>query len=360
MKVLHVITSLQTGGAEKLMVDLLPRLNVKGITAEIAVFSNQQTPFSRQLEDLGVKIHWLNKGRNPYNIINLFRLKRLANQYDVIHAHNSICQLYSALVSLGSHKNFITTEHSTSNRRRSMTFYYGIEKWMYSRFKKIICISSKAEETLRDYIKLFDSPRIITINNGIDIKHFQDAMPNFEIVKSLPVGAQIITMVGSLRDAKDQDTIIKALSLLPDKFHLLIVGEGPRMNILKELTSKLNVDDRVHFLGVRSDIPEILKASNYAVMSSHWEGLSLSSVEGMSVGIPLIASDVDGLREVVDGAGILFSHGDYKQLASQIMFLYSNSQEYKRISNLCQLRASEFDISKTVSGYVKIYNSIPK
>jgi len=358
MKVLHVITSLNIGGAEKLMVDLLPRFRDEGIESELAVFSNTCTQFSQALEKKGIKIHWLNNDTNPYSPRNLYRLNQLCSKYDIIHAHNAICQLYTAIVSIGSNKKFVTTEHSTSNRRRKMKFYHWIDKWMYSRYNRIICVSQKAEESLRRHIGRFGDDSILTINNGVEIDRFENALPNKSIRNNLPENAVILTMVGSLRAAKDQDTIIRAISLLPENFHFFIVGDGIRKKDLSNLAKSLSVESRVHFLGIRNDIPEILKASDFAIMSSHWEGFALSSVEGMSVGIPVLASDVDGLREVVKDAGVLFPHQDYKSLAENVLRLSENRDFYMKIANNCHIRARKFDISNTVNHYTEVYKSL--
>lgn len=90
-------------------------------------------------------------------------------------------------------------------------------------------------------------------------------------------------------------------------------------------------------------------------MSSHWEGLSLSSLEGMSSGKPFIASDVDGLHEVVNGYGILFPEGNDKVLSEIILKLMSDKTLYTNIAQKCQKRAEEFDIEKTTSSYLTIY-----
>ena len=113
---------------------------------------------------------------------------------------------------------------------------------------------------------------------------------------------------------------------LPNDFHLFLVGDGVRRPELEALTQELSLGNRVHLLGLRTDVPNLLHAADYVVMSSHFEGLSLSSVEGMSVGKPFLASDVDGLREVVKGAGILFPHGDSETLAQAISNLADNPE----------------------------------
>ena len=92
-------------------------------------------------------------------------------------------------------------------------------------------------------------------------------------------------------------------------------------------------------------------------MSSHFEGLSLSSIEGMSVGKPFIASDVDGLREVVKDAGILFKHQDEKELAEAILKLSHNKDIYKSTADQCLTRALKYDITFMAQQYWQVYKN---
>ena len=111
-------------------------------------------------------------------------------------------------------------------------------------------------------------------------------------------------------------------------------------------------------LGVRNDVSEQLALSDVVVLSSHWEGLSLSSIEGMASGRPFIASDVDGLREVVQGAGILFEHGNHEQLANEIRRLCENPDYYAEVARRCQKRASQYDISIMAQQYHDLYQTL--
>ena len=94
------------------------------------------------------------------------------------------------------------------------------------------------------------------------------------------------------------------------------------------------------------------------VMSSHWEGLSLSNIEGMSVGKPFIASDVDGLREMTKGYGVLFPHGDDYTLSNEIKHLAEDRTFYNQIASQCYERAQQFDIKNMVYAYAKVYNQL--
>ena len=153
--------------------------------------------------------------------------------------------------------------------------------------------------------------------------------------------------------------MIKAFGLLPkDKFELWLVGDGVRRSELEGLAQLKGVSESTKFWGIRNDIPAILKSSDIVVMSSHFEGLSLSSIEGMSVGKPFIASDVDGLREITEGAGLLFEHGNYEQLAKLILDLSNNPELNKTLSGRCLHRALQYDIAKMVEGYISVYESL--
>ncbi len=359
MRILHVITSLQTGGAEKLMVDLLPRLRDMGLEVELAIFDGRITPFFEQLHEKGIPIHrFMPDGGNVYNPVNLWKLVRLIRQghYDIVHTHNTAPQLFAAIGSVLCSVVLCTTEHNTSNRRRGWRWYVAIDRWMYNRYRKVICISQKAEENLQQYIGLSKAD-ILTINNGVDIAKYANAAVSPDL-ESIAPGSRKIIMVAGFREQKDQDTLIKSLRYLQDRFHLFLVGDGARRGKLEALIEHEGMTGRVHLLGLRSDVPQLLHAADYIVMSSHFEGLSLSSVEGMSVGKPFLASDVDGLREVVKDAGILFPHGDSAQLAREILALEADTTRYHAIAEACGRRADNFDISAMASAYELCYKEI--
>ncbi len=353
MKILHVITSLATGGAENLVAQIVPRFIKSGFDVEVALFIDTDTSFKRQLTDAGVKVHCFSKGGSVYNPLHIIRLRRLLKQFDVIHTHNYAPQIFAAIANIGIRKILFTTEHNTSNRRRSWKGYAVIDRWMYSRYNRIICISKKAEENLRAFIAS-DSKRIVTINNGIDTKKFSEAeaLPGFR-----PSTVKAITMVAAFRWEKDQDTLIRAMSLLPKYFHLYLVGNGVRRKVCEALANELHLESRIHFLGLRNDVPHILKASDYIVMSSHFEGLSLSSLEGMAAGRPFLASDVDGLRDVVKGAGVLFKHKNAKDLADKIQWIDSTPEIYESVAANCSKHAADYDITIMVSNYITAYKN---
>ena len=363
--ILYVITSLEVGGAETLVVNLIPKLQELGHTVDLCVFDGAETPLMQRLENESAQTKIYKLGTGVYNPFYIFNLMKIMKKYDIVHTHNSSPQLFVAIASLFSCTKLVSTEHNTSNRKRNWKWYRPIESWMYGRYNHVICISKIAEEKLREYMGgdwlVKSSNRykaITTINNGIDVNAISKAVPYQELL-DLKESRKAILMVAGFRKQKDQDTVVKALSFWDkDKFEVWFAGIGERMEEVRQLSESLGVDDRVRFLGLRTDIPNVLKAADIIVMSSHWEGLSLSNVEGMSAHKPFIASDVNGLREVTKGYGILFPHEDAKALADEINQLAESKEYYDEVANRCYNRALEFDINKMVNGYNQVYQKV--
>ena len=355
MRILHVITSLRIGGAEKLMVDLLPILRDLGNEVELAIFDGIHTQFVEELKKNGIKIHIFGVNINVYNPLHLIKLRSYFNHFDIIHTHNTSPQLFAAIDSIGKKTILCTTEHNTSNKRREIKGLKWADKWMYSRYQKIICISDQAEKNLRNYLNSTSS-KIITIYNGVNLKSFINAQPNYSLKRNKD--KIIITMVAAFRPQKDHQTLFKAFKLLPDNYELWLVGDGEIRKEVEQMCEEEGVKERTIFWGLRKDVPTILKTSNILVMSSHYEGLSLSNVEGMSCGRPFIASDVDGLREVVKGYGVVFPHQDYQTLAKEIIRLTEDKEYADQIIRQCQTKAAEYDIKVMAEKYNAVYQEL--
>lgn len=360
MKILQVITSLQIGGAEHVVVHLTKLLRQKRHVVDVVVFNGEETAFMRELEETGCRIYKF--GRGFYNLSYIPKLRRIMREYDIIHTHNSSPQLFAAIANIGLGKTLITTEHSTNNRKREHPMFSFVDKWMYGKYAKVVTISRIAEDKLCNYLGIStnqtsDSLRdkITTINNGVDVNAFYHAESLPEMANR---GKFVTVMVAGFREAKDQETVIRAIAQLPDEYELWLVGDGVRRLEIEAEVVKQNVKGRVKLLGIRSDVPQILKSADVIVMSSHWEGLSLSNIEGMSSGKPFVASEVNGLKEVTAGYGILFPHGDAETLADVIKKLHDDSEYYRQVADRCYQRALQYDIRKMVDAYEQLYDTV--
>ena len=363
MKILHVITSLLYGGAEKLVAEIAPMIRDKGHEVDVLAFSGAEPNFMHLLEEKGIRVYTFTEKAEYYSPRFLWRLTRMMRHYDIVHTHNTFPQLFAAIGSLWlqvsgcfmfkkvSGPRLVTTEHNTNNRRRGIPVLKWADRWMYGRYDRIICISDKAEANLREYLP--ELKGVCTIYNGVNVRKFHEA----KAIEDLhPEGKTVVVMVAAFRPQKDQKTLIDAMALLPvEQYELWIVGDG---ELHDELHAYAAPYGNVKFFGNRPDVPEVLHSADIVVMSSHYEGLSLSSVEGMAVGKPFVASDVDGLHEVVDGYGVLVPHQDAKALAETIKNLTEDKAYRQQVADRCWERAQMFDIEKMVGRYNEVYGSL--
>lgn len=363
MRILHIINSLDYGGAERLIVDLIPKLNKLGIKSEVLLLRNTKNKLRERLDNADVKVYTLRKS-HYYNPINIFRIIPYINRYDIVHSHLFPTQYWVALakiISLSSVK-IVTTEHTTDNIRKQLLFFRCFEKFIYNIYSKIICISPETKDYLDPILFKADRNKTHVVYNGVNVNFFRGAKPYLleDVLPNtiLPKSAKIVLQVAAFRDSKDQDTLIKSFLYLPKNYVLLLVGDGYRKKKCEEIVHQLNLGDRVFFLGIREDVERLTKTADIIVLSSKWEGFGLVAVEAMAAGKPLIASNVPGLSGIIQGAGVLFNVGDFKGLANDVVSIIENSVLYNELVEKSLKRAYEYDISIMADEYSKIYYEI--
>lgn len=355
MKVLHIIPSLASGGAEKMLVDIVKEMKKENIEIEVAVLTQKDNFFGNKLSKLNIPIHY-GPTEKVYSIKNIFFLSKLVrnNNYDIIHTHLFAPQLFVPIaLKIGNNKDIklITTEHSTHNRRRDKKIFFQLDRWMYRQYDSIIAITNGTKNELFGYLPETYNKTIV-INNGIDINQYRYAKPLKSLKEDyqIPKENKLVLMVAAMREQKDHETLIRASKLLPDDFTVIFVGDGERFQKVKEYANLYGKN--IVFLGKRSDVPSIMASSDIFVLSSKWEGFGLVVVEAAASGLPVVASDVDGLREVVqDIGGTLFEPGNEFELAKKIIEIIENNNKRYTIY-------SKYTIQDTVKKYINIYKSI--
>lgn len=363
LKVLHIINNLGSGGAEKLLEDMLPIMNdTKYIQTDLLLLSDKGNVFGKELKDKRVNIDVI-PIKQPKNPLNIFYIKCYIENggYNIVHAHLFPTLYWTSIASRLVYRNkpkFIYTEHSTYNKRRNKKDIRFLERFIYSNFDRIISISDSTQENLINWLKVsvVNRDKFTIINNGINMDRFKNVEPydKIQINGKFTDKTKLLCMVGRFSEAKDQSTIIKAIKDIPGDIHLLLIGEGLLKDYNKKLAKDIGVSNRVHFLGFRDDVERILKAVDIIIQSSNWEGFGLAAVEGMAAGKPVIASNVDGLRKVVEGAGLLFEKGDIEGLCTKINELLED-RRYNNIRYNCLERAKIYDIKIMVDKYIEMY-----
>lgn len=362
MRVLQIINNLATGGAEKLILESIPLINAESVKCDVLVLNGIEYPFLKELKKMNVCNVFSITNGSIYNPIIIFKLIKYLKKYDIVHVHLFPALYYVAIakkISFSTSK-LIFTEHSTSNKRIRSKFFKIFDKIFYLPYSKIITISEKVDLTIKNHLKYKDE-KFQLIKNGVNLDKIKDAIiyKKFDFIPNRE-NYKIILQVSSFQYPKDQKTVIKSLKLLPENVVLFLVGVGELKKECEEFVLKENLSKRVFFLGQRMDVPNLLKSVDFIVLSSHYEGLSLSSVEGMASGKPFIATNVQGLKEVVEGAGLLFEKNDEQQLANIIIKLINDKEFYDSIINNCEIQSKIYDLNITITKLIKLYTELNK
>lgn len=353
MRVLHVINSLELGGAEVLLCDLIPSLRERGIEVSVALLKRCDTRLERTLQDiLGCEIYGVS--RNVRSPTQISWLARLVPGFDVVHSHLFPTQYWVALAAkIGrSHARLVTTEHNPDNKRRDKKAWKWPDRWMYTQYNSIVCNSRATADALELWIPE-TRQRTVVIPNGIVLHRYRDARKGNNPVRDFPLAI----FVARLDPQKDHVTLLRALSRVP-QLRLRLVGDGVLRKPLEKLVEESGLRERVDFLGYRDDIPLLLGQADFYVHSTLSDGFGIAAVEAMAAGLPVIASDVPGLSWVVGDAGILCKPGDEEGLAHQMLRLANSPELRSALSAKGKERAKQFDIENVTDAYIQLYESL--
>lgn len=352
--IVNVISSPRGGGAELLVRELHKFYRQKGFAAKAIYFSG----FSEGLDkdELVLCV-------NPRSPFNIFRIRCLLKKYlkesdtDLkVHVHLTWPFFYVSLASLGLHGiNLYYTEHSTSNRRRKVPIFRYFERLFYSRFRRIICISDGVRSTLARWVGPRIADRLVTIVNGSRIYPLATRL-------SLKGRKPNLVSIGSLTYKKNFATVLHALGQVSDQFDTYtLVGEGPKRTSLERIILQEGLADKVKLVGWSDKIQEHLNSADIQLIPSLWEGFGLVAVEGMSTGLPVIASNVDGLREVLNPknpAVTLVDEPESVEAWSNAINMSISKFEEQGQAELAQFsraQAEQFTLEAMASSYLEIY-----
>ncbi|MEG1737733.1 MAG: glycosyltransferase [Odoribacter sp.] len=361
LRILQIINNLGSGGAEKLISDFSSLISQREYHIEVLLLKRQDSLYIELLQESGVKVKCLSEF-SLYSLSHIFKIRQYIRKgnFDIVHVHIFPALYFAALASfLGIGKaKLCFTEHNTTNKRMENKLFHLIDKWIYTFYQSVICITDEVKSNIQSHLQN-DKIDYVTVLNGVNLNSFE--LPLKSSKESLFSGFSdktIITMVARFSEQKDQFTVIQSMNFLPENIHLLLVGEGPLKDSLYKIADESNLLDRIHFFGLRKDVPDILRLSDIGVLSSNWEGMPLAGIEIMAAGIPFIGSDVPGINELVNvnpNAGLLFKKGNSEELALHINQLLNDSEYYAQRANACKKQAQEYSIEKMVDGYLNVY-----
>ena len=354
-KIIIFNADMTLGGITEIVFGLASLLQKKKINYKLVCLKIDDFSLKKAKEN-GFIIEIINGKRSYYNPLNLYKIYQQLKEYDVIHVNDFPSQLWTACLSIFfKNKTLILTEHSTKNNRRKYKYFKYIDKIIHSRYDKIVSISQQVENELLKWYKKMKNEKYIIIHNGINLSKFSEntvyQRKDFNILKE----DRVLVMVSRIDfNTKDYITLIKSIKNLNVK--LIIIGDGKDKEKLIEVIKEEKVNEKVILLGKRNDVDQILPLCDIGILSSHFEGFGIAAIEMMACGLPVIVSDVDGLKQIVAGHGMIFKSGNEKDLEDKIKILLENSEVYKKIKEKCKMRSLEFSLENCFEKYMKLYN----
>ena len=349
MKTLHVHRIRGIGGSERHLLTLLPALAERGIEPVLVGLDDpgwDAADFYGALRVPSVRV------RSPRDIDPLL-LARLVRELraDVVHTHLVHADVYGGLAAKLRGSRLVSTKHNDDPFRRGA--FRHVERGLARLADGVVAITESLRRFTIDEVGV-PASKVETIHYGLD--DLPDAW-GVNAPDGIPEGARIALAVSRLTGQKGIDVAIRALASLPADVVLVVLGEGPDRAPLERLARELGVERRVFLLGRVPDVAAWLRRADIFVHPARWEGFGLAVLEAMLAGLPVVATRVSSLPElVVDGeTGLLVAADDAAGFAAAV----SSALEQPALGDAGRARAhAEFSVARMADRHVALYERV--
>lgn len=346
-------------------------LKNQGYTVDVAAHNNLHLKENLTLTEPD-NIYEIPFSRSPYSLKNFKAYKALKNlivngNYDIIHCNTPVGGILTRWACRKLRKNGLKVIYEAhgfhffkGGSKLNWMLWYPIEKF-FSRYTDALVLINKMDYELAK--KCFYAKATYRIPGvGVNLAQFNEQGDcNLRLELGIPDNAPIVLSVGELNKNKNHKAGIKALSLMKDKSaHYCIAGNGPLEDELKQFAVECGVNERVHFLGYRRDLPGIFCETDVFLLPSLREGLGMAAIEAMSCGVPLVSSDRHGINDysIHEVTGLKCEPTNYYQIATNIDRILENQQLAVELSENGKKIAQDFSLEKAKCKMLEIYNDI--
>ena len=358
VRVAFCITELDPGGAERALFEIVTRLDPSAW--EVRVYClGPETELSQRLRDRGIETICLG-ARRATQIGIVFRLAKELKAFRpaVLQTFLFHANILGRLAGWLAGVPVILSGLRVAERAKR--WHLWLDRWTNRLVTQNVCVSEGVRQFAVTEGGLAEH-KLRVIPNGVDVERFANAKPLDLAMFGIPAGAWTLVTVGRLTSQKGHEDLIAALIPLMVEFpriHLLIVGEGPDREDLTGLVESFDMSEHVHLPGWQADIPGILRSCQAFVLPSRWEGMPNALLEAMAAGLPCIATDVEGVRELLgsEEAGNLVAPGDVKALSLAVKRVYEQTtQTAEKESQLYSLEAHTW--SRIATQYAELFHA---
>jgi glycosyltransferase involved in cell wall biosynthesis len=339
MHILQVIDSLSMGGAERLLIMFAQQAKLHKVKLTIlGLHDDIQTPILDELISTKVKIKKLPAGSlfSPRRFFLIYRFIQ-QERFDVIQTHLTYANTLGSLAGWLAGIPVVATLHSAHFRPAGMEGMRDqIECWILKHItREVIAVGRSVAES---YQTVLGNTKIQIILNAVQPfrKTTKKEMVHARRKISIPDDSLIILAVGRTVFAKGYDDLIEAARRIHPYFpqvHVVVIGNGSLLSVLSRKVTNLKMDDYFHFLGERTDVPVWMAASDIFVSSSHWEGMPLSVLEAKMAGMPIVATQVGDLPDIIHpDFGVLVPPRNPNKLSEALLGLLTDPTKCKKMS----------------------------
>ncbi len=365
MKIMHIVHSLNIGGLERVVIDLAGSFRDRGHEVAICCLSEKGS-LSETAEARGVQVFAMGKkeGIDPLLPIRIGVFLK-SHPFNVVHTHNESGLLYGASgAMLAGIRNIVHTDHGKEPEYDDHRIMKLVEGVLLKKVRHAVAVSGHLKEILAATAGI-GSERFVTILNGIDTNRYSVHRPKGDMKKMIGLlpDSFVIGHVARLVPLKNQKFLLDLFAALKKKrkgLKLAIVGSGPLKSELEEHSGKMGLSEDVLFLDARMNIPEILSAFDLFVLTSLTEGISITLLEAMAAGVPVVASLAGGNPEIIKNgsSGLLIPLDFPSQWIREMEYLIEHEFERARLAwNAKQSVINQFSITAMSEKYGRLYDS---
>ncbi len=368
LRIGFVLHLMQVAGAEVLVAETIRQLSDR--IAPVIFCLDAIGSIGERLQKEGVEVVCL--GRRPgrdWRVAGRLARELRARAVEVVHAHQYTPFFYAALAKpllFPRSPRLIFTEHGRHYPDVVSRLRRIANRAVLHRLANAVnaCCAFSADSLHR--VDGFPSRQVEVIENGIDLSRYSAPTDRAVLRRSLglDLDRRYVAMVARFHPVKDHAMLLhafaKAAAVRPD-VDLLLVGDGPMRNELEALTERLGISGRVRFLGVRSDVPDLLRAVDVFALTSVSEAASLTLLEAMASRLPVVVTDVGGNPEIVrDGVeGVLVPRGDAEAAAAAFLRVLDDPARAAAMGAAGRARVEErYPLSKTIDAYWRLYQRL--
>jgi sugar transferase (PEP-CTERM/EpsH1 system associated) len=358
--IVYLITELDTGGAQKVLLQLLSRLDRRRFSPSVVCLYNGDKAVAQEIRSLGIHVADLGMA-TKWRVDAFWRFLRLlrAERPAILHTHLFHANIPGRVVGrLTGVPIVISTEHSMGTESG---WRYRLNRLTHPLADRVVCVSQQIAGFFTQRVGIPEA-KVVVIPNGIDPERFRH-LPDKRVARAglgLPAGGALIGTVARLHPVKNLPVLLEAVAMLPE-VSLVVVGDGPERTRLVRLAVELGLQQRVQFVGQQRDVLPWLAACDLFALPSESEGLSMAILEAMAAALPVVATRVGGTPELVmdQVTGRLVPSGDPRPLAQAIGSLVGDPGLRHKMGRAGAERvAAVFSLDRMVGDTVCLYNRL--